>query len=79
MTKNESRSIPIKTITIWAVGAQTSGNHDEKVGEKIICLSNVYLTVFVLVFSCKNDVHCIRHDVDSSLVLLPVFNVGLLK
>ena len=47
--------------------------------EKTLSLNNVYLTVFAFVFFCKNNAHWIRHDVDLSLVLLPVFNIGLLE
>lgn len=37
-----------------------------------------YLTVVLLVNSGKNNVHCIRHDVNRRLVFLPVFSVGFL-
>ena len=38
-----------------------------------------YLTVVPPVSSGKNNFHCIRHDVDRSLVLLPIFGVGFLS
>lgn len=41
-------------------------------------LTEPYLTVVLLVNSGKNNVHCIRHDVNRCLVFLPVFKVGFL-
>lgn len=46
--------------------------------EEIRYYAILYLTEVLLVSSGKNNVHCIRHDVDWSLVFLPVFNVGWL-
>lgn len=41
-------------------------------------LTKPYLAVVLLVNSGKNNVHCIRHDVNRRLVFLPVFSVGFL-
>lgn len=42
-------------------------------------LTEPYLTVVLLVYSGKNNIHCIRHDVNRRLVFLPVFSVGFLS
>lgn len=39
----------------------------------------LYLTVVSFVCSGQHNVHCIRHDVDRGLVLLPCFDVGFLN
>lgn len=46
---------------------------------KITLSITLYLTEVLLVSSSKNNVHCIRHDMDGSLVFLPGFQVGFLK
>lgn len=47
--------------------------------EELQYQNELYLTVVPPVSSGKNNIHCIRHDVDRSLVFLPIFGVGFLS
>lgn len=49
-------------------------NYVEELG-----IEQLYLAVVFLVFPGKGNIHGIWHDVDCSLIIVPVFSVGFLE